>query len=154
MKKRNKVLALLGKDTHFDGKLSFEGTVRIDGCFEGQIDAAGNLIVGRDAKIEADINISCILVSGEVRGQIKASHSIEILPDGHVVGTIEAPKVVIHEGAVLQGHCQTGRSEASGDGAAEPGLSADVSELSISDTDDIFESTAGAFSIPTPKELS
>lgn len=107
MKKSNKVLALLGKDTNFEGKLTFEGTVRIDGHFEGEITAVGNLIVGRSAMVNADVKISCILISGEVHGNIQATQSIEILPQGHICGTIEAPKIVVHEGALLQGHCQT-----------------------------------------------
>jgi cytoskeletal protein CcmA (bactofilin family) len=107
MKKNNKVLALLGKDTHFDGRLTFEGTVRIDGHFEGEISAVGNLIIGRGARVEADIQITCMLISGEVRGKILATQSVEVLPHGHIYGSIEAPNIVIHEGAVLQGHCQT-----------------------------------------------
>ena len=107
MKKSHKVLALLGKDTNFEGKLSFEGTVRIDGHFEGEINAEGNLIIGQSAMVTADILISCILISGEVHGKIKARQSIEILPEGRIRGTIEAPKIVVHEGALLQGHCQT-----------------------------------------------
>lgn len=131
MKKRDKLLALLGKDTQFDGKLAFEGTVRIDGRFEGEICATGNLIVGREARIDADIRISCILISGEVRGTIKATHSIEILPRGQMIGTIEAPKVVIHEGAVLQGHCQTGATEAGGENIVSLEAASEDADISL-----------------------
>jgi cytoskeletal protein CcmA (bactofilin family) len=131
MKKRDKLLALLGRETHFDGKLAFEGTVRIDGRFDGDIDATGNLIVGREAKIDADIRISCILISGEVRGRINATHSIEILPQGRMVGTIEAPKIVIHEGAILQGHCRSGDADAKPESAVSLELSPEDEDISI-----------------------
>jgi cytoskeletal protein CcmA (bactofilin family) len=107
MKKQNKVLALLGSGVHFDGKLTFDGTVRIDGHYQGEINASGNLIIGRDAVMEARILVTCVLISGEVHGHVRATQSIEILPQGRVHGTIEAPKIVIHEGAVLQGNCLT-----------------------------------------------
>jgi cytoskeletal protein CcmA (bactofilin family) len=107
MKKQHKVLALLGSGVHFDGKLTFDGTVRIDGHYEGEIDASGNLIIGRDAMLDARIRVTCVLISGEVRGHVQATRSIEILPQGKVYGTIEAPKIVIHEGGVLQGNCLT-----------------------------------------------
>jgi cytoskeletal protein CcmA (bactofilin family) len=136
MKKSDKLLALLGRDTHFDGKLTFDGTVRLDGRFEGDICATGNLIVGREARIDADIRISCILISGRVRGTIKATHSIEILPQGQMIGTIEAPKVVIHEGAVLQGHCQTGAAKAGGENVVSLDAAPQDSEISLVIEDD------------------
>jgi cytoskeletal protein CcmA (bactofilin family) len=123
MKKQNKVLALLGSGVHFDGKLTFDGTVRIDGHYQGEINASGNLIIGRDAVMEARILVTCVLISGEVHGHVRATQSIEILPQGRVHGTIEAPKIVIHEGAVLQGNCLT---QAPGD------VDADDADLTLS----------------------
>ncbi|MFZ0449459.1 MAG: polymer-forming cytoskeletal protein [Desulfatiglandaceae bacterium] len=103
--------AFLGKDTVFDGKLSFTGAVRIDGDFKGEILTEGTLVVGDSARIEADINISHIIISGEIRGNIIASEKIEIKAPGKVFGNIQAPTVIIEEGVIFEGNCRMQTAE-------------------------------------------
>ncbi|MFO7783176.1 MAG: bactofilin family protein [Thermodesulfobacteriota bacterium] len=105
-KKKNEINAFLGRDTEFDGKLSFTGVVRIDGRFQGEILTEGTLIVGESASIDSDIHVSHIIVSGEIRGNIVADDRIEIHAPGKVYGNIQAPTVVIDEGVVFEGHCR------------------------------------------------
>jgi len=62
MKKTETTTAFLGKDTEFEGKLTFHGTIRIDSHFKGEISADGSLIVGEGAIIEANMHISYILI--------------------------------------------------------------------------------------------
>jgi cytoskeletal protein CcmA (bactofilin family) len=106
MKKRHEIIAFLGKDTEFEGKLSFSGTVRIDGRFKGEILTEGVLIVGESAVMESEVRVSRIIVSGEIRGNIFAEEKIEILKPGRVFGNIQAPLVVIEEGVVFEGNCR------------------------------------------------
>jgi len=105
-KKKNEINAFLGRDTEFDGKLSFTGAVRIDGRFQGEILTEGTLIVGESASIDSDIHASHIIISGEIRGNIVADDRIEIHAPGKVYGNIKAPIVVIDEGVVFEGHCR------------------------------------------------
>ncbi len=105
-KKKNEINAFLGRETEFNGKLSFAGVVRIDGRFEGEILTEGTLIVGESASIDSDIHASHIIVSGEIRGNIVADDRIEIHAPGKVYGNIQAPTVVIDEGVVFEGHCR------------------------------------------------
>jgi cytoskeletal protein CcmA (bactofilin family) len=105
-KKKNEINAFLGRETDFDGKLSFTGTVRIDGRFQGQILTEGTLIIGETASIESDVHASYIIISGEVRGNVVADDRIEINAPGRVYGNIQAPTVVIEEGVVFEGHCR------------------------------------------------
>jgi cytoskeletal protein CcmA (bactofilin family) len=112
MKKPEAMIAFLGKDTEYDGKLTFNGTVRIDGYFKGEILAAGTLIVGEGARVEADIHISHIVISGEIHGNIIADHKIEIHPPGKAFGDIQAPTVVIDEGGIFEGNCRMYREGA------------------------------------------
>ena len=102
--------AFLGKDTAFEGKLTFHGTVRIDGHFRGEISADGGLIVGEGAMVEADLHISYIVISGEIRGNIVADDRLEIHPPGKVFGDIQAPTVVIDEGGIFEGTCSMQRA--------------------------------------------
>jgi cytoskeletal protein CcmA (bactofilin family) len=105
MKNRNEINAFLGKDTEFEGKLTFNGAVRIDGRFKGEIFSQGTLIVGESAMIESAIHASHIIISGEIRGNIRADNRIEIHAPGRVFGNIQAPVVVIEEGVIFEGNC-------------------------------------------------
>jgi cytoskeletal protein CcmA (bactofilin family) len=102
----NQMNAFLGKDTEFEGKLSFSGAVRIDGSFKGEILTEGTLVVGETANLEADVQASHIIVSGEVRGNIAAENRIEVHAPGKIVGNIEAPIITIDEGVVFEGNCR------------------------------------------------
>ena len=111
MKKREKISTFLGKDAEFEGKLTFHGVVRIDGQFKGEISAIGNLFVGRDGRVEAKIHISSIVILGEVHGNIIADERIEVHAPGKVLGNIQAPCIVIKEGAIIAGNCRMHQGE-------------------------------------------
>ncbi len=106
MKKRDEINAFLGKNTEFEGKLSFRGTVRIDGHFKGEILTEGTLIVGQAAHIQSDVQTAHIIISGEFHGNIVASKRIEIHAPGKVFGNIQAPVIIIDEGVLFEGRCR------------------------------------------------
>ena len=98
------IKAFLSKDTEFEGILTFNGTVRLDGHFKGKITSAeGNLIVGESGIIDADIHVSQIVISGEIRGNIIADHKVDIQPPGKIFGNIQTPVLSLQEGAILEG---------------------------------------------------
>ena len=103
MKKTEKMITFLGKDTAFEGKLAFEGTIRIDGHFKGEITAGKNLIVGEEGKVEADVHVSYMAISGEVHGNITADQRVEIHAPAKVFGNIQAPAVMIDDGVIFEG---------------------------------------------------
>jgi cytoskeletal protein CcmA (bactofilin family) len=103
---KDQINAFLGKDTEFEGKLSFTGAVRLDGRFKGEIFTEGTLIIGETALIEADIRVARVVVSGQIRGNTVADERIEIKAPGKVYGNIHAPTVIIEEGVVFEGNCK------------------------------------------------
>lgn len=107
MAKKDKIIAFLGENTFFEGHLTFEGTLQIDGRYRGKISASGNLIVGSTGLVESDIHASSVIISGEVHGHVVAEKSIEIRVPGKVFGDIQAPTVIIHEGVIFVGNCRT-----------------------------------------------
>jgi cytoskeletal protein CcmA (bactofilin family) len=123
MKKNDdQINAFLGKDTEFEGKLSFTGAVRMDCRFKGEILSGGTLIVGESAVIESDVRVSHMVISGEVRGNIEAER-VEIRAPGKVIGNIRSPVLVIEEGVIFDGSCQMQvREGASGNDFSEMGL--------------------------------
>ncbi|MBW1667332.1 MAG: polymer-forming cytoskeletal protein [Deltaproteobacteria bacterium] len=104
MKKTDKVITFLGNETEFEGKLKFDGTIRIDGHFKGEIFSKGNLIIGEEGLVEADMHIAYVAISGEVHGNIIAEQRVDIHAPGKVFGNIQAPVVVIDEGVIFEGN--------------------------------------------------
>jgi cytoskeletal protein CcmA (bactofilin family) len=106
----NAIGAFLGSDSEFEGQLTFQGTIRIDGRYKGNISVDGNLIIGPSGRVTAEISASNMIISGEVTGNMTAGTNIEVQASGKVYGNLTAPTVTIHEGAVFQGRCHTGKS--------------------------------------------
>ena len=85
MKEKDQAVTFLGKDTEFEGTLTFQGAIRIDGHFKGEITADGSLVVGEDAMIEANIHVSYNVVRGEVHGNIIADQRVDIRAPAKVI---------------------------------------------------------------------
>jgi cytoskeletal protein CcmA (bactofilin family) len=97
------ISTLLGKGASFEGKLTFEGTVRVDGKFKGEVFSDDVLVVGEGAYVEAEIDIGDIIIQGTVVGNIKAKRSIEIHAPGRVKGDIHTPSLQIDKGVIFEG---------------------------------------------------
>ena len=106
--------ALLGRGSEFEGKLTFEGTVRIDGKFTGNINTGDVLVVGEGAKISAEINCGTVIIHGEVNGNIRAKTSIELHHPAKVRGNIETPSLMIEKGVVFEGQAKMENLDRSG----------------------------------------
>jgi cytoskeletal protein CcmA (bactofilin family) len=113
------VTTLLGRGSEFEGKLSFEGTVRIDGKLTGEIFSDDVLIIGEGADVKAEINVGSIVIEGAVQGNINAKRSVEIHTPGKVRGNITTPSLYIEKGVIFDGNCQMENSAS----AAQRGVS-------------------------------
>src|ERR1700761_7855450 len=103
----SEITALLGRGTQFEGKLHFEGRVRIDGMFKGEIQSDDTLVIGEGAEVHAEIEVSTVIVRGGfVRGNIKARTAIEIHAPGKMVGNLHSPSLFIDRGVEFQGSCR------------------------------------------------
>lgn len=97
--------AYLDSGCKISGKLSFESATRIDGQVDGEITGKESLTIGESAVVTAQIKAASIVVAGKVSGDIVATLRIEIRPSAKVLGNLTAPVLVVHEGAVFEGHC-------------------------------------------------
>ncbi len=103
--------AFLGSNSEFEGQLTFQGTIRIDGSYKGSITVDGTLIVGPSGRVKAEVSASNIIISGEITGNMTAETNIEVHASGKVYGNLVAPTVTIQEGAVFQGQCHSGEKQ-------------------------------------------
>src|SRR5215204_7412931 len=97
------ITTLLGRGATFEGKLTFDGTVRIDGRFKGEVFSDDVLVIGEGALVEAEIDIGEVIIQGTVVGNVKAKRSIEIHAPGRVKGDLHTPSLQIDKGVVFEG---------------------------------------------------
>ncbi|MEB2313761.1 MAG: polymer-forming cytoskeletal protein [Sorangiineae bacterium] len=100
------ITALLGRGTRFEGKLYFEGRVRIDGCFKGEIASPDILIIGEGAEIDAEIQAGTVIIKGgTVQGNVRASTAIELYVPARVTGDLRSPEIFMDKGVQFSGNC-------------------------------------------------
>ena len=100
---QGEITTLLGRGAAFEGKLTFDGTVRIDGRFKGEVFSEDVLVIGEGAHVEAEIDIGEVIIQGTVVGNIKAKRSIEIHAPGRVKGDLTTPSLQIDKGVIFEG---------------------------------------------------
>ena len=94
---------VIAKDDSLSGKLELKGSGQVLGSFSGQIDSDGDLLVGADAHVEADIRGVRITISGLVRGNIVATNRLKITSTGRLEGDATVGALVVQEGGVHYG---------------------------------------------------
>lgn len=102
----NEITALLGRGTRFEGKLHFEGCVRIEGSFSGEVLSDDTLVVGEGAVVDGEILAGTVIIrGGSVRADVRATRTIELHAPATVSGNLRAPEVYIDKGARFSGTC-------------------------------------------------
>ena len=96
---------VVGEDVAFQGKLSFDFPVKIDGVLKGEIFTSAALIIGPKARVSAKVSATVLIVQGDVSGSIVTSEGVEICSGGVLAGSVITPKLKLEEGAVLNASC-------------------------------------------------
>jgi len=106
-KKRETGVVILGKTTSFTGILKFDSTLRIQGTFRGTIEAAGDLIVDKEAVVDADhITVNSLTVFGHVSGTVHAVNKVDMMSGAKVQGDVSAARLRIADGVLFEGKCK------------------------------------------------
>ncbi len=93
---------VIGPNCFVQGTIQSDGGVRIDGVFQGDVETAGNLIIGESAKVVAEISANNVSIAGAVKGNITGNR-VEILETGRVWGDLKVNSLLLNEGAYLRG---------------------------------------------------
>lgn len=96
-------IAYLGSDTVYEGKLSFKGTVRIEGRFIGDIISEGILNIGKDAEVQGHLAVGELLLSGHFNGEAMVKRRTVVYATGIMEGHLQTPKLLTEEGAIIEG---------------------------------------------------
>lgn len=101
--KKGEISAIIEEGCKFEGNLSFNGVARIAGTVNGSIFSNDTVIVSEGAVINADISANVILISGVVKGNIKAASRVEIIKPARFEGIITTPSLIVEEGVIFHG---------------------------------------------------
>jgi cytoskeletal protein CcmA (bactofilin family) len=111
-------MANIGKSITIKGDLSGNEDLQIDGSVEGRIDLPNNqLTIGAEGRVKAEVHAKSVVVIGHVTGNVSATDRIQVEANGIVDGDVKAPRLLIQEGAMLNGSVEMGSS------ASKPSLS-------------------------------
>jgi cytoskeletal protein CcmA (bactofilin family) len=94
---------VLAREDSLSGKLQLKGTGQVLGSFSGQIECDGDLLIGPEARVEADIHGARVTVAGLVRGNIVATNRLKITATGRLEGDATVGALVVQEGGVHYG---------------------------------------------------
>ncbi|WP_298912031.1 polymer-forming cytoskeletal protein [uncultured Algimonas sp.] len=112
------VPSLLSQDLLITGDIKTDGEVQIDGRLDGNI-SAGKVTIGEHGAVNGKIVSTVVLVRGKVTGKIDAT-SIELAETANVQADLVQDKLVVANGAFLDGKCNRKSAAPTPIKAAEP----------------------------------
>ncbi|MBI2344344.1 MAG: polymer-forming cytoskeletal protein [Deltaproteobacteria bacterium] len=107
--RHDQVNGLLDKGCTFEGKLTFDGTVQINGDFQGEIYSDGTLVIGTNAQVRAKIFVDTLIVYGKIDGDIEAKSRIEMHVPAVISANLKTKHLSVEDGVIFQGSCQMER---------------------------------------------
>lgn len=99
--------SVVSAECYFQGTLSVQGSLRVDGTLEGSVDNARHVIVGTDGKIVGDVTAQIVVCGGVIEGNVCAD-MLEVLAPASIRGDIRAKKMIVEEGGRIDGQCVIG----------------------------------------------
>jgi cytoskeletal protein CcmA (bactofilin family) len=94
---------IIGEGSIFDGRFYVNGSIMIEGKFQGDIRTDDQLIVGPTGKVKTDIQARKVTIAGTLIGNISASEEVTLLHTGKVLGNIVTPKLTVEQGVITEG---------------------------------------------------
>jgi cytoskeletal protein CcmA (bactofilin family) len=94
---------VIGEGSIFDGRFYVNGSILIEGKFQGDIRTDDQLVVGPTGKVKTDIVARKVTVAGTVIGNISATEEVALLHTGKVLGNVSTPKLTVEPGVITEG---------------------------------------------------
>lgn len=96
--KAGEYVSVISEQCQFQGTLDLQGSLRIDGALEGNVDNAKYVTVSKSGVVKGDITAQGVVIIGKMTGDIVAD-SVEILADAKITGNIRSKSILIEGGA-------------------------------------------------------
>ena len=100
-----KNITIISEGVKIEGKLNFPGSVKINGDVIGDIKVGGTLTIGRNAKVESNVQTKDAVISGHFKGEMHASGLVEITSTGRFIGNLiqDNAFLAIEKGGLFKG---------------------------------------------------
>ena len=105
------VNSIIGDGSSFKGNVRIEGSMRVDGEFEGNLTVTESLIVGKGGTVKAEVEVGEAVVGGHVVGSIRASDRVELQTGSRMEGDVFTQSFMIEDGVFFRGSCHMGKEE-------------------------------------------
>lgn len=104
--KEGRLSGFVGHGTTLTGETEFHAMLRVDGHLIGTVSSeSGTLIIGTNGQVDANVSVAAAMINGTVNGDIYASEKLQLGRTARVLGNIHSPKLIVEEGAILEGSC-------------------------------------------------
>ena len=120
-------ITLLAKGVLLRGEIHVEGTVRIDGRLDGDIQTKGQVIIGEDGLVQGTITAGTVISSGRIKAKVMAAERVQLMKTATLIGEVLTPVLIMEEGAKLQGVADMGVTAWTDDLPKLPGSVSDLS---------------------------
>jgi cytoskeletal protein CcmA (bactofilin family) len=105
------VNSILGEGSSFKGNVRIDGSLRIDGEFEGNLSVTETLIVGKGGTVKAEVEVGEAVIGGRVVGRVRASERVELQTGSRMEGDVFTQSFMIQDGVFFRGSCHMGKEE-------------------------------------------
>ena len=104
--KEGRLSGFVGHGTTLTGETEFHAMLRVDGHLIGTVSSqSGTLIIGTNGQVDANISVAAAMINGSVNGDVVATEKLQLGRTARVIGNIQSPRLIIEEGAILEGGC-------------------------------------------------
>jgi cytoskeletal protein CcmA (bactofilin family) len=142
--KEGRLSGFVGHGTTLTGETDFHAMLRVDGHLVGTVTSeAGTLIIGTNGQVDANIMVAAAMINGTVNGDVIATEKLQLGRTARVLGNIQSPRLIIEEGAILEGSCsmlrarETQEEEAAAVEYKEPEVSMPLLTANEPETDEL-----------------
>jgi cytoskeletal protein CcmA (bactofilin family) len=136
---------VIGEGSVFEGRFHVNGSILIEGKFEGDIKTEDQLVVGPTGKVKTDIHARKVIISGTLIGNINATEEVNLMASGKVLGNITTPKLTVEEGVITEGKVTI-------TGGSREAVSKAIKEAFGDETEQIFASMGKSGKKEKPRE--
>jgi cytoskeletal protein CcmA (bactofilin family) len=101
-----KINSIVGPGTKFNGECDVDGTIRIDGEFEGKLNVGKIVIIGKSGVVKGDVKSGEVVIGGKVIGTVAGENKVELQAGAHIEGDIRTKSLIVDEGVFFHGECK------------------------------------------------
>ena len=104
-------ITIISNGVKVEGKVSSNGSIRLDGTIQGDIICQGNVTIGDSGEVYGKVNGQSITIGGKVEGIINAKEKLMLESKANLKGDVFTKILVVEAGARFDGKSNMGESK-------------------------------------------